>query len=226
MMSVSNQLAILALAIRVAAPVATKAGTLTTIYTFTGGTDGGNVYGALTYINGELYGTTPYKGSSGNGNVFKVNAATGKFEVVHAFQGGTDGAAPGSGVIYQDGLLYGTTVAGGGSGCTVSYPVGCGTIFSINPKTKVESILYSFSQDPNGSKSGAGALVYLGGLVYGTTSAEGENNDGSVFSFNLATGSFATLYSFAGGANGANPNGQLLYANSCFYGTTVNGGNC
>jgi len=51
----------------------TTANQLVTLYSFTGGTDGGNPYGGLTMdAAGKLYGTASAGGATGNGVVFKI----------------------------------------------------------------------------------------------------------------------------------------------------------
>ena len=45
-----------------------------------------------------------------------------------------DGAVPASGLLYANGLLYGTTVFGGGGACSQGQALqGCGTVFSLSP---------------------------------------------------------------------------------------------
>jgi uncharacterized repeat protein (TIGR03803 family) len=213
-----SQYATAAFAIIVAIPLEANAGSFTTLYKFSGGLAGGYPSGPLLYHDGELYGTLPAYDANISylGNVFKVNATTGRYKILHAFQGGTDGLGPRDGVIYVNGMLYGTTAWGGG-GCTSP---GCGTIFSIDPKTDAETVLYSFSQGP----IGPAVLVYQAGPIYGITYAGGANgDDGSAFTFNPSTKSFTTLFNF-GGASGINPNPQLIYENGLFYGTTAFGG--
>jgi len=215
-MLISQCYAIAILLIAVAIPLAANAGTFATIYSFKGQADGGNPSGPLTYQSGKLYGTT----RAGTGNMFKIDVTTQKFHVVHNFQGTPD--SPESGVIFENGVFYGTTLFGG-EGCVNSHPIGCGTIFSINAKTAAESILYDFSGGSSDDPVGAGELFYVNGTLYGITNAGGENNTGSFFNFNLSTDVFATLNSF-GGTNGAYPNFEFLYQNGLFYGTTSYGG--
>ena len=135
---------------------------------------------------------------------------------MYTFQGGADGVGPENGVIYQNGLIYGTTQFGDGSGCNNQ---GCGTIFSINPSTNVKTILYAFDE-----AGGYHGLVYGAGMLYATASFGGEYGDGTIISVNPATGVSATVYSFAGGSDGVQPNPRLLYQNALLYGTTSYGG--
>lgn len=75
----------------------TPAGTLTPLYSFTGGADGGYVYsGLIQATDGNLYGTT--SGAFGTdceygcGTVFEITPS-GKLTTLHSFSG-TDGAYP------------------------------------------------------------------------------------------------------------------------------------
>jgi uncharacterized repeat protein (TIGR03803 family) len=108
-------------------------GKMTSLYAFKGFSDGAYPNGALVALNGKLYGTTTHGGGScvpggGCGTVFSIDPANGNESVVYAFKGEPDGVRPSSTLINIAGVLYGTTVAGGG-GCSH----GCGTIFSVTP---------------------------------------------------------------------------------------------
>ncbi len=71
------------------------------LHTFAGGPDGANSYASLIQADdGNLYGTT-YNGGggfgcgeSGCGTVFQLSYDGTRYRVLHAFQGGTDGARP------------------------------------------------------------------------------------------------------------------------------------
>jgi hypothetical protein len=53
------------------------------------------------------------------------------YSVLYRFKAGMDGANPQlHGPTQVNGVLYGTTYYGGGSGCGGS---GCGTVFSVSP---------------------------------------------------------------------------------------------
>ncbi|MGH6876849.1 MAG: choice-of-anchor tandem repeat GloVer-containing protein, partial [Rhizomicrobium sp.] len=95
------------------------------LYTFTGGTDGGDPFDALIDIKGNLWGTAFDGGADGYGTVFKV-APDGTESVLYSFTGGSDGSNPEAGLIRDAaGNLYGTTYFGGGTGCGGG---GCGTV--------------------------------------------------------------------------------------------------
>ena len=83
--------------------------------------------------------------------------------------------------------------------------------------------LYSFAGSADGATPYAG-LVNASGVLYGTTSAGGASGLGTIFSYDLATGSETVLYSFKGGADGAEPASALCLRTGKLYGTTAKGG--
>jgi uncharacterized repeat protein (TIGR03803 family) len=146
-----------------------------------------------------------------------------------------DGEYALSNLVYADGKLYGTTWLGGGTGCYEN--TGCGTVFSVDPTTGAEQVLYSFCTRQNCAD---GAVPYAGlvarrGVLYGTTSAGGGfgtsicslGGCGTVFSLDLSTGIEKVLYSFCHKPDcrdGANPFSGLVDVNGILYGTTGDGG--
>jgi len=106
-----------------------------TLYSFTGLSDGARPFGPLWRDSlDDLFGTTTIRGESqhgGAGTVFKLKApavsgGVWTFVLLHDF--GTtpgDGGAPLGGLILQNGLLYGTTQAGGTDNL--------GAVFSVTP---------------------------------------------------------------------------------------------
>jgi uncharacterized repeat protein (TIGR03803 family) len=198
-------------------------GTVTVLHNFAGGIDGSNPQGSLIRDKaGNLYGTTTAGGASGIGTVFKV---TGKKEtVLYNFAGGTDGADPQAGLAMDTaGNLYGTTAAGGASGN--------GTVFRLAPPKTLgapwtESVLYSFGKGTDGAVPVAGVTLDAAGNLYGTTSAGGAYNYGTVFQ--LRTGNVWTeniLHSFKNGADGATPYaGLILDKAGNLYGAATQGG--
>ncbi len=187
------------------------------LYSFTGGGDGAGPEASLTDIGGLLYGTAYEGGAHSVGAVFRVSKA-GAEKLGYSFKGGADGAYPKSPVLNVGGLLYGTTQYGGSSACTG----GCGTVFAV-ATSGVETMLYAFKGGADGANPTAG-LINVGGILYGTTYyGGGINNYGTVFTISPA-GVEKVLYSFKGGADGANPMGRLLEFNGTLYGTTYTGG--
>jgi uncharacterized repeat protein (TIGR03803 family) len=80
--------------------------------------------------SGNLFGTTYFGGTSGEGVVFKLDT-TGKETVLHDFTGQADGANPVAGLaIDRSGNLYGSTQAGGAM-CFTRYT--CGVVFKSSP---------------------------------------------------------------------------------------------
>jgi uncharacterized repeat protein (TIGR03803 family) len=152
------------------------------LYSFTGGSDGGDPHSALIFDSaGNAYGTTVRGGDLDFGTVFKLTPqATGKWteSVLYSFLAGSDGKNPYGGVTMDGkGNLYGTTAAGGTGGICAGD--GCGTVFQLiaSGGTWSESILYSFQGGTDGWDAGGGLVFDPQGNLYGTT-ADGGTADG------------------------------------------------
>lgn len=210
-----------------------KAGTEKVLYSFCIKgefcADGDQPWAHLIAVKGTLYGTTVYGGdtgcSGGCGTVYSLNPNTGKEKVVYSFLGGEDGRDPIAGLTDVNGTLYGTTDAGGSSDF--------GTAFALNRKTGIETVLYSFcgQQHCTDGRNSASALIALNGTLYGTTVAGGDHymacqnaGCGTVYALDPGTGAEQVMYSFEGGADGANPSASLIAVNGKLYGTTYWGG--
>ena len=189
-------------------------------------------WASLIEVKGTLYGTTE-GGDGGPGTVFALDPNTGAERTVHTFCGGcADGDSPRAALIAVKGVLYGTTLRGGGN--TRCYGDGCGTVFSVDPNTRVEKVLYAFCPQPGCADGAApqGGLINVNGTLYGTTrygGSTGCNGDGcgTVFAINRKTGRETTLYPFCSQTNcadGANPTAGLIDVNGVLYGTTYMGG--
>jgi uncharacterized repeat protein (TIGR03803 family) len=125
---------------------------------------------------GNLYGTTLEGGAHAYGTVFKLSK-TGKEKLLYSFGTGTDGKNPAAGLVRDTaGNLYGTTQAGGGTGCNGN---GCGTVFELT-KARVEKVLYSFDTANAGAVPFAALILDAAGDLYGTTS-NGGAGFGTVF---------------------------------------------
>jgi uncharacterized repeat protein (TIGR03803 family) len=63
----------------------------TTLYSFTGGSDGANLWGALVLSGGTLYGTASEGGSAGEGTVFAIDTDGASFTTLHGFTAPVNG---------------------------------------------------------------------------------------------------------------------------------------
>ncbi|MFO1417986.1 MAG: choice-of-anchor tandem repeat GloVer-containing protein [Methylotetracoccus sp.] len=135
--------------------------------------------GDLLNVSGNFYGTTSEGGANNYGTVFRFNPVTRKLASLHSFNL-TDGAYPRAGLILHGGFLYGTTAGISTDGT----PNGNGTVFRLNPRTKVLKTLYTFAGSDDGANP-LGALVEYGNALYGTTSTKGAQGNGTVFRIDL-----------------------------------------
>jgi uncharacterized repeat protein (TIGR03803 family) len=172
---------------------------------------------------GNLYGTTYNGGSTGNGTVFKRDAA-GNETVLYSFKGMSngDGANPQAGLVLDSvGNLYGTTTYGG--------TAGGGTAFKLDP-AGTETVLHSFgAAATDGTHPIAGLIMDGRGNLYGTTYDGGTQGSGTVFKVDPA-GTETVLHNFTGN-NGASSNdggapyaGLIMDSKGTLYGTTEVGG--
>ena len=198
----------------------TQAQTFTVVYSFTGGSDGGDSTAGLVNVSGNFFGTTTEGGGYGYGVVFGISPS-GHEKVVYSFTGGADGATPASGLLSFDGYLLGTTSAGGA--------FGAGTVFAITPQSK-EVVLHSFTGGADGSGPQGGLVMDALGNLYGTTFSGGASGNGTVFELirpKVKGGAWTeqVLYSFKTGTDGANPvSGVTFDKAGHLYGTTSAGG--
>jgi uncharacterized repeat protein (TIGR03803 family) len=202
-------------------------GHFTTLYTFTGGTDGANPVGSLVLDSaGNLYGATLRGGNLsdcgpiGCGVIFKVDPS-GNETVLHTFTGGADGARP-NGFLLLDpkGNLYGTATSGGYPKCNnpggFEAP-GCGVVFKLTP-SGTEKVLATFS-GRNGANPVAGLLADSAFNLFGTTEFGGASNDGTVFELNK--NGVTLLHTFSLYVDGQAPEaGVIRDAQGNLYGTT------
>jgi uncharacterized repeat protein (TIGR03803 family) len=124
----------------------TTNGTLTPLYSFTGGLDGALPQAALTLGNdGNLYGTTSQGDITnstyinGMGTVFKVTTA-GTLTTLYSFSG-NDGASPQAALtLGRDGNFYGTTAGGGSSDDgTVFHLLVTPPVITVQPQSQTNS---------------------------------------------------------------------------------------
>ena len=119
--------------------------------------------------------------------MFKLDPS-GTETVLYSFKGSPDGDYPLAGLVMDTaGTLYGTTGAGGilGQNCSDLPPVGCGTVFMLDPFGN-ESIYYSFKGGPDGAFPSADLIMDAAGNLYGTASLGGVTSQ-SCFSVGCGT---------------------------------------
>jgi uncharacterized repeat protein (TIGR03803 family) len=192
-------------------------GNLTTLYRFSGYSDGAEPYSGL--VDGKdnyFYGTTYSGGLSNVGTVFKISP-DGTLTTLHGFSGGTNGANPVAALVLgSDGNFYGTTYSGG-------YSNGAGTVFSITPEGTLSTV-YKFTGGVDGGNPIASLVEAGNQRFYGTTYAGGNYGSGTVFRVNTS-GGLAILHHFTGGTDGGLPQaGLVIGSDGYFYGTTSAGG--
>jgi uncharacterized repeat protein (TIGR03803 family) len=188
------------------------------------------VSGLVSDGAGNLWGTAYMGGLSGVGTIFKINESTLAITKTADF-GGAATADPGGtfpyGALVSDGAgnLWGTTQDGGA--------IGAGTIFEINANTGAINTVANFANSTTGDNRGGlptGGMVSDGaGNLWGTTQYGGINGYGTVFKFNISTGTITTVVDFASSETGDNRGGSPAAGLASdgagnFWGTTPNGG--
>jgi uncharacterized repeat protein (TIGR03803 family) len=190
---------------------------ITVVYNFTGAPNSAGP-GQLLAGRRKLYGPGTFGGSFKSGTVFQWERGAGE-KVLYDFVGGADGR--GAGPLVQDaaGNLYGVSAGGN---LTCGAPYGCGLIFKIDTSGNY-SVLHVFVR-PDGANPQGPLVLDSAGNLYGTTATGGANNWGTVFKLTPA-GKLTTLYTFTGGADGAEPHAGLVRDSAGnFFGTTFTGG--
>jgi uncharacterized repeat protein (TIGR03803 family) len=203
---------------------AASAQTFSLLHQFRSGPGGLNPEaGVILDAKGNLYGTTLNDGAFASGTVFVISP-TGRERVLHSFTGANgDGAFPFYGSLVRDSLgnVYGTTEGGGIYSQSCLF--GCGIVFRLDPLGN-ETILYSFTGNPDDATPFFGVVRDSTGNLYGTTQFGGLNGAGTIFKID-PTGKETILYNFATGGAYFPEGSLLLDGKGNLYGTTSFGGN-
>jgi len=138
------------------------------------------------------------------------------YTIIHNFSGEpNDGSDPLGGLVQDaSGNFYGTTAHGG--------EFNGGTIFKLDT-ANVETVLYSFTGETDGSLPQGNLFRDPDGDLYGTASEGSAQNGGVVFKLDI-NNVLTVVYSFQGNLDGAGPSGNLVSINGVLYGTTEFGG--
>jgi len=186
--------------------------TETTLWTFTGGSDGFFPAGGVVFDHaGNLYGAM-------DTGVFELSPSAGGWTeaVIHTFDGLSEGFAPETGVVFDSaGNLYGAT--------TVEGPGGNGSIFEMTPGEGGWSLQVIRDE---GHLVGTNVNFDAAGNLYGVRTVD-QGNDGDAFKMTLVDGSwtYTQLHTFNGGNSGASPyEGMVMDTGGNLWGTASGGG--
>jgi uncharacterized repeat protein (TIGR03803 family) len=163
-------------------------GTITTLGTFAGTSNGASPNGNLMLIGSTLYGVTGSGGANNNGTVFSLPLAGGAITTLATFASASNGAGPtGNLTLSNDSTtFYGVTVQGGANNK--------GTVFSVPVAGGAITTLATFAGTSNGATPEDGLILSSdGSTLYGTTQSGGANNDGTVFAVVAPEPGSATL---------------------------------
>ncbi len=186
--------------------------------------DGYHPNGGLIFdASGNIYGTTGSGGMFGAGTVFRLMPSQGGWTetVLYNFgQSQSNGMSPnGNLILDRVGNIIGTTVGGGDPGCL------CGVIFQLthNGSGWAETILHTFTLQPDGGYPSGGLVSDAAGNLYGLVPLGGASLGGAVYQLMLSNGgyTFQVLYSFESDADFEGPEGiPAIDSNGNVYATT------
>jgi uncharacterized repeat protein (TIGR03803 family) len=187
--------------------------------------------GLIPGPDGAYYGTTrddsQYCGRHDCGTVYRLAPASGgkwTYQVLHQFQGGTNGADPFVGGLAFDeqGNLFGQVQLQGA--------YGYGLIFELTPATGGKwtyQVVYQFTGSTDGGNPAGGLVFDTAGDLYGTAWAGGAYTDGVLFKLTPSQDGAWTesvAYDFDG-TDGANPGAALTWDSAGnIYGIATAGG--
>lgn len=189
------------------------------------------ISGLVADSKGDLYGTRVCESEFPRGYVFGLSHVRGskwRYSIIYSFPNdGLGGASPLSGLtLDESGNFYGTTFAGG--------TTGCGVVYELRPDPSggwTETVLYNFGspQVADGCSPMASVVFDHEGNLYGTTSGDDLIGLGAAFELSPAsngTWSETLLHNFGNpGPQGFGPNSSLVFDRSGdLYGTTPTGG--
>lgn len=174
--------------------------------------DGAVPTGSLAVFNNKLYGTTEFRGASGNGGtIYEFDPATNIFTKKLDI-----GALPGVNGSPRDLTLLGSELFGVNT---------ADIIFSYNPATNAYATrkAYNFNNRLVEGSSVVRILTAYNNRLYGMTREGGAENEGVLYEFNPTGNVYSKKRDFQG-SNGRTPLSGMVYYNGKLYGTTRTGG--
>ena len=197
--------------------VSPSAGTLTTLFQFTGDVNGG--YPASNLIQdsvGNLYGSTNL-GGSGYGTLFELSPSN-SITTLESFTPDTGENDSSSPILGSDGNFYGVTLGGGATGLGTFYKLSAGVL----------TTLYTFQGTGDGAAPGGPLVEGPDGNFYGATGniasvTQADGGSGTIFKITPG-GVLTTLHVFNGTTDGTGPFPIFLASDGNFYGVSFLGG--
>lgn len=179
---------------------------------------GGPMYGLMQAADGFLYGATPFGGTVNSGALYRMDPNSGVYTVIHDIITPSEGNEPGGiPVEATDGMLYGTTRRGGANDE--------GAIYKFNLSTSVYAKQADFESLVTGKYPAGSMIKAANGKLYGVTHTGGPYNNGSIFEYDLASGTLQAVVHFDGLNKGRIPTSTLLeYEDNMLYGMCHMGG--
>lgn len=208
-------------------PAAPVFGPVTDLHNFNG--YNGDAYGGLPASSviacgNYLYGTTVAGGPPEEGVVYRINKDGTGFTILHAFLGApAEGKSPYAALALCSNVLYGTTLYGGSNDL--------GTVFSVNTDGTGFTTLYNFTGVNGDGDTPYAGVVLCSNVLYGATSAGGNNGSGTLFSLRTDGSAFTNFYEFTAtdpdtfaNSDGSVPLASLILSGSTLFGTAGGGG--
>ena len=186
------------------------------LYQLNYGTDGSGASADFIQIDNETFiGATFNGGANGGGILFEYSLTSG-FTPLYSFNSDVSGSNPTGGLVYQDGIIYGTCSNGGlfGFGSVWRY-----TGLNLN-------IIHNFQGGESGSYPRTGVTLAEDGNLYGAAQFGGVNNQGTIFKVGTDGSGFQTVYNLSSStSDGRYPLGKLVESSpGTFLGTCSEGG--
>jgi uncharacterized repeat protein (TIGR03803 family) len=181
--------------------------------------------GAVFDDDGNLYATAAIGGPFSAGAIYRLRYTAGdwKAALIYTFQGGTDGAAPISGLTYRaPNRFFGVTNLGGSFGYGTAFELTFGS-----DGTWSKSILHDFGDSSaNGLPPIFSLTIGPSGQLYGATDMGGSGH-GTTFALVESGGAWREriLHNFTISSDAGNPNGNVVLDGAGnLYGVGYNGG--
>jgi uncharacterized repeat protein (TIGR03803 family) len=202
--------------------------TETTLYSFTGGSDGSHLRGITFDGEGNIYGVAAHGGNQNCGTIYKLAPSQSGWAetTLHTFQPNVDGCWPGPLILDKAGNLYGLTEQDGPDD-------NGGTVWELSPSNGGWTfiVLYAFPTATVNDFGPYAPTLDASGNLYGVTNWGGADSYGFLFKLRPANGgwTYTDLHDFGsamGQIDGCYPQGEpLLDAEGNVYGTAEDCGN-